>query len=197
MRIRLWLGLLSIVLLMASHPSARASGRQTTRVKKVAVPTGTSKTSTAPRVKPSKNGFKRSTGAHEATTEPAVAQETARRAGPIRSRPSVAHNVGWGAFFATLGTASAVQGSVLGTVIGAGAAAFNGVKAWLIARRGATLAQAHSIAFNAGWGTFWSGIGVHGLAAGDPLAAAIGLGAGAYNLYKAGRNTRALPGNGE
>ena len=113
------------------------------------------------------------------------------------ARPSIAHNVGWGTFFAAVGTASAARGEVFGTVVGAAATAYNAVKGWLVARRGATIAQASSIAFNAGWGTFWSGVGVHGLAAGEPLAAAIGLGAGAYNLYKAGRNTRALPGSPE
>lgn len=197
MRIRLWLGLLSIALVMAFHPSAHASRRPATPVKKVAATSSAGKTTATPRVKPTRNGFKRKPGAHETTREPAVDQQTAHTARPSRSRPSVAHNVGWGAFFATLGTASAVQGSVLGAVVGAAATAYNGVKAWLVARRGATVAQAQSIAFNAGWGTFWGGVGVHGLAAGDPLAAAIGLGAGAYNLYKAGRNTRALPGTGE
>ena len=188
MRIRIWLGVLSLAAIAVVQPAAHAASSRSAPVKKIAAPRTPVKNRIFRRSKVGANALKREAGAKEQ----AVAPRTARTAKATSSRPSVARNVGWGVFFATLGTAAATQGGVLGALIGAGAAAFNGVKAWLIGRRGASIAQAHSIAYNAGWGTFWGGVGVHGLATGNPLAAAIGLGAGAYNLFKAGRNTRAL-----
>lgn len=193
MRIRLWLCLLSLVAIAVVQPAAHASSSRGAPSKKIAAPRAPLKTRLLRRPKVDKNALKRKVTEQDQIAAP----RTARTAKVTSSRPSVAGNVGWGAFFATLGTASAIQGGILGALIGAGAAAFNGVKAWLIGRRGATVAQAHSIAYNAGWGTFWGGVGVHGLATGNPLAAAIGLGAGAYNLFKAGRNTRALSRTGE
>ena len=187
MRIRLWLCLLSLAAIAVVQPAAHASGSRGAP-KKIAAPRDSGKTRMLRRAKLVKNGLKRKVTEQDQVDSP----RTARTAKATSSRPSVARNIGWGAFFATLGTAAAMQGGVLGALIGAGATAFNAVKAWLIGRRGATVAQAHSIAYNAGWGTFWGGVGAHGLATGNPLAAAIGLGAGAYNLFKAGRNTRAL-----
>jgi len=192
MRIRMYLGILSIAAVALVQPAAHASHSRGAPVKKIAAPRASGKTIVPRRFKPFANGLKRKSVKTEAAR-----QKKASSAGQTRARPSIAHNVGWGTFFAAVGTASAVRGEVFGTVVGAAATAYNAVKGWLIARRGATIDQANSIAFNAGWGTFWSGVGVHGLAAHEPLAAAIGLGAGAYNLYKAARNTRALPGTAE
>ena len=182
------LGLLSLAAIAVVPPAAHASRLRGAPVKKLAAPRDSGKTRMLRRVKVGSNGLKRKVTEQDQVDAP----RTARTAKATSSRPSVARNVGWGAFFATLGTASAMQGGVLGALIGAGATAFNAAKAWLIGRHGASVAQAHSIAYNAGWGTFWGGVGAHGLATGHPLAAAIGLGAGAYNLFKAGRNTRAL-----
>ena len=187
-RISIWLGLLSLAAIAVVQPAAHAARTRGAPEKKIAAPRGSGKTRMLRRVKVGANGLKR-----KVTDQGQVhAPRTARTAKTTSSRPSVARNIGWGAFFATLGTAAAMQGGVLGALIGAGATAFNAAKAWLIGRRGASVTQAHSIAYNTGWGTFWSGVGAHGLATGNPLAAAIGLGAGAYNLFKAGRNTRAL-----
>jgi len=214
MRIRMYLGILSIAAVALVQPAAHASRSRGAPVKKIAAPRASGKTIVPRRFKPFANGLKRKSVKTEAAR-----QKKASSAGQTRARPSIAHNVGWGTFFAAVGTASAVRGEVFGTVVGAAATAYNAVKGWLIARRGATIDKANSIAFavkgwliarrgatidkansiafNAGWGTFWSGVRVHGLAAHEPLAAAIGLGAGAYNLYKAARNTRALPGTAE
>lgn len=188
MRIRIWLGLLPIVAIAVVQPPAHASHSRGAPVKKIATPRSSGKTILPRRGKPAANGFKRKTGPTDEVAPHQKATGASRPAG----RASIARNVGWGAFFATLGTVSAARGAVAGAIIFAGATAYNAVKGWLISKRGATVAQADSIAFNSGWGTFWSGIGVHGAATGNPLAAAIGLGAGAYNLYKAGRGYRAL-----
>lgn len=111
-------------------------------------------------------------------------------------KPSVAKNVGWGAFFAAIGVASVATGgagAVGGLVIGGGAAAYNFVKAYLNNRKTTTAEQSRSVAYNAGWGTLFAGMAVQGIATGDPLSAAIGIGAGAYNLIKAGMGYGKLP----
>ena len=111
-------------------------------------------------------------------------------------KPSISKNVGWGTFWATIGVASVLTGgagAVGGAVIGGSAAAYNFIKAYLNHRTSTTAQQSRDVAFNAGWGAFWTGMGVHGIVMGDPLSAAIGLGAGAYNLIKAGMNYSKLP----
>jgi hypothetical protein len=122
------------------------------------------------------------------------ARPTSLRAHSSAAAPHpVSRSMGWGTFWATIGLASAATGNVPGAVVGASAAAYNFGKAYLLRRRGTGVTEARSIAFNAGWGTFWTGMGVHAIAAGDPFSAAIGLGAGAYNLIKATLNYGALP----
>jgi hypothetical protein len=128
------------------------------------------------------------------TTRSTGARRVARP--PRNPKPSIAKNIGWGAFWAAIGVASVATGgagAVGGLVIGGSAAAYNFIKAYLNNRRSTTADQSRSVAFNTGWGTLFAGMAVHGIISGDPLSAAIGIGAGAYNLIKAGMAYGKLP----
>lgn len=111
-------------------------------------------------------------------------------------KPSIAKNVGWGAFWTAIGVASVATGGAAaagGAIIGGSAAAYNFIKAYLNNRKTTTAEQSRSVAFNAGWGTLFAGMAVQGIVTGDPLSAAIGIGAGAYNLIKASLAYKQLP----